>query len=177
MKKQLIILVLIIPMIGIAQPKPKALSVYVGPQVSVAVGDDLSTTHSAGIGLHSQVLYGVSQNVAIGGRLSYTYLFGKKSGTHFYEPGGGNYGGDDKHDGMSDVGVTGSIRYSSNGFYGGLDGGFCLDFFNGDSQAAGLFLAEFGYSMNSFHAMALYFLLCGDPKMQIGLRYSIRLGR
>ncbi|HYF33358.1 MAG TPA: hypothetical protein VD993_19670 [Chitinophagaceae bacterium] len=177
MNKKLIIVLLCVPVIATAQPKARGFSFYAGPQASIAVGKDLSTAHSAGIGLHTQALYGLNDKIAVGARFSYTYLFGKTTKVHFYEPGGGNYGSEHQHDGMSSIGITGSTRFSRNSYYGGFDMGACLDFIDGDSQLAAVILAELGYSLNNVHALSLYFLLCGDPKMQIGARYSIRLGR
>ena len=178
MKRNLIMLVLLTPAIGIAQPKPGEITFYAGPQLSVAVGKDLTAAHSAGIGLHTQALYGLNSNWSVGGRLTYTYLFGKKTETYHYEPGGGNPGGEHKHDGMSGLGITAGTRYSTGGnYYFGFDMGACLDFLEGDNQLAAIILAEAGYQLNNVHALSLFFLICGDPKMQLGARYSIRLGR
>ena len=179
MKMNLIILVLLIPAIVIAQPKPGEFAFYGGPQVSAAVGKDLTAAHSVGIGLHTQALYGLNSNWSVGGRLTYTYLFGKKTTTYHYEPpGGGDPGSEHKHNGMSGLGITAGTRYSTPGdFYFGFDIGACLDFLEGDNQLAGILLAEAGYELNNIHALSLFFLICGDPKMQVGARYSIRLGR
>ena len=81
-------------------------SIQVGAQASLAVGD-LAQTNSAGLGVHVLGTYPVAKSTSLTGRLSYTYLFGKKYSHDYYvDPGGsgGSYSG--KYDGMSDIGLT-----------------------------------------------------------------------
>jgi hypothetical protein len=108
-------------------------------------------------------------------------LFGKKFSYGYYEPGGGSsYSG--RYDGMNDFGFTGGVRYDFPGsnLFGGLEGGLCIDSGGGHSETAGEGSFELGYGFHCRHssleqAIGFLFGICGDPKMQIGLRYSIRL--
>jgi len=153
-------------------------SIHVGAQTSLAVGD-LAETNSVGLGVHVLGTYPVAQSTSLTGRLSYTYLFGKTYSQSYYtDPGGpgGSYSG--KYDGMSDIGLTvGARQHLNDNWFAGLEGGLCFDLGGEHSETAGMGSVEVGYDIwaKLAQTIALYFGLCGDPKIQIGLRYSIRL--
>ena len=177
----LVITVLILSTRVFSQDKKdsKKAFVSVGAQSSLAVGD-LADTHGPGLGANVQAGYRVSNNLSITARVSYTHLFGKKYSRGYYEPGGGgSYSG--RYDGMNDFGLTGGGRVHFNeNWFGGLEGGICIDSGGGHSETAGMGSLEFGYGFHCGHsaleqAIAFFSGICGDPKIQIGLRYSIRL--
>jgi len=158
-------------------------SIQVGAQTSLAVGD-LAETHSVGLGAHVLGTYPVGKATSLTGRLSYTYLFGKSySNSYYTDPGGpgGGYGGgtyNGKYDGMNDIGLTvGARQQINNNWFAGLEGGLCFDSGGDHSETSGMGSVEFGYAFtgNLYQALAFFLGLCGDPKIQIGLRYSIRL--
>ena len=156
------------------KPATKKITYYVGPQASIAAAD-LAKTHSAGVGIHGQVLRSVSSNTAIGIRASYMYLFGKKFKSEVYEP-GVSYGTEGKYKGMSDLGIGASIRHNlDDNCYFGFDLGACFDFGGGESHTGGMAAGEFGLLLNGDQGLALFMAICGDPEIQIGVRYSIRL--
>jgi hypothetical protein len=157
----------------------KKAFVNVGAQTSLAAGD-IKDTHSFGLGANVQGGYRVNNTLAITARVSYTHLFGKKVDHYYYEPGGGG-NHSERHEGMNDIGITGGGRFNFNeNWFGGLEGGLCLDSGGGHSETAGMGSFEFGYGFHCHQspleqAVAFFFGVCGDPKIQIGLRYSIRL--
>lgn len=158
--------------------KIKKVFFRAGAQTSLAVGD-LAETHGLGLGANVQGGYQVNNNFAVTARLSYTRMFGKKYSHYFYEPGGG--GTHTGHnDGMNDVGITGGGRLNFNQhWFGGLEGGLCMESGGGYSETSGMGLGEIGYGFHCEqspleHAISMFFSICGDPKLQIGLRYSIR---
>src|SRR5206468_7615650 len=104
-------------------------SFFIGPQVSIAAGD-LSKTQSWGVGVNTQLVYHVSAQNAITGRVGYTYLFGKKYTSDYYVPGSEeNYSMKGKYKGSSDVNIAGGLRHKFNSnIYAGIDGGLCFDF-------------------------------------------------
>lgn len=155
----------------------KKTSFWIGAQASIAAVD-LAKTHSAGIGIHSQVVHRIAPKTALLGNVRYSYFFGKKK-DGYYEPGGGSYGGGN-YSGMNDVNVTGGIRQNlTNSLYVDGEAGVCIGFSDGLSESSLFGLTAFGwlFGMESKYvqAIAMFFGLCGDPKVQIGMRYSIRL--
>lgn len=158
----------------------KTTSFNIGPRISLAAAD-LADTHSWGIGLHSQVVHHIGANTSLTGSVSYTYLFGKSHSSSTYVPGGGNYESTSKYKGMSDVGITGGIRQDLNEHLSvGGEAGVCLGFSGGKNESSMLawfeFLYSFGDNDNTFaQALAPFIGICGDPKIQIGIRYVIRL--
>jgi len=183
MKKLLLIAILfaiVNPIFSQDKKDLKKVFVNVGAQTTLALGD-LADTHGLGLGANVQGGYRATNNLSVTARISYTHLFGKKFSYGSYEPGGGgSYSG--RYDGMNDFGLTGGLRYDFPGsrLFGGLEGGLCIDSGGGHSETAGEGSFEFGYGFHGAHSslyQAIAFLLgiCGDPKIQIGLRYSIRL--
>lgn len=177
----LIVIFCTISMLVFSQDKKPLKKAFanVGVQTSLALVD-LADRHSWGVGANVQGGYRVTDKLSLTARLSYTRLFGKKFTHNFYEPGGGgSHSG--RHDGMNDVGITGGGRVNFNeNWFGGLEGGICIDSGGGHSETGGLGLGEIGYGFQCGRspleqAIAFFFGVCGDPKVQIGLRYSIRL--
>lgn len=163
--------------------KIRKTSFLLGPQASVAVGKDLATMHSVGIGVNAQVVHNLNEKNSVTGRVGYTYLLGKK---YHYVLSPGDGGGEPitehgKHKGMSDVNIMAGLRHNlPNNWFAGFDLGLCMDFGGGRSETSGAGTIEIGYvfgeSADPFLQMlALFFGICGDPKMQIGVRYYIRL--
>lgn len=182
MKKIFLVVLLFVVSLNVFSQEKKALKkafISAGAQTSLAVGD-LAETNGLGLGANVQGGLRVNDKIAVTARLSYTYLFGKKFSHSYYEPGGGggSYGG--RHDGMSDIGVTGGGRVNFNqNWFGGLEGGICIDSGGDHSETAGMGSAEVGYGFHCHqspleYAISMFFGICGDPKLQIGLRYSIR---
>ena len=154
-------------------------SFFAGPQVSVAAGS-LSKTHTWGLGANAQVVHPINVSNSIVGQVSYTYLFGKKFSSGSYEPGGGgSYNYNYKSKGMSDVSLTGGLRHNfTSNLYGGVGAGLCVDIGNGSTDASYDAQFDFGYLCSSsplVQAFSAFLGICGDPKLQIGLRYAIRL--
>lgn len=158
---------------------PKKVSFNAGLQTTLAVGD-LANTHGFGLGANAMGEYRFNNSASVTGRVSYTHLFGKKYGSSYYEPGGGGGSYSGHYDGMNDIGITGGARYYFNkGLFMGGELGLCIDSGGGESETAGLGSGEFGYSFHCRqtpleYMISLFFGLCGDPKVQVGLRYSIR---
>ena len=163
----------------------KKTSLYAGAQASIAAAD-LADTHSFGLGVNTQVAHSISPKVSLTGRVSYTYLFGKKYGNSYTsEPGGGNYNYNTsgRYKGMNDFGITAGARYNINdNLAAGGETGICLGSSGGgESESSLMMLFEFLYYLNGGRltpheqAIAAFFGLCGDPRIQIGLRYTIRL--
>jgi hypothetical protein len=182
MKKFFLIITVILSNPIFSQDKKdlKKAFVSVGAQTSLAVGD-LADTHSLGLGANVQGGYRVTNNLSVTGRISYTHLFGKKFSGGYYEPGGGGGSYSGRYEGMNDFGLTGGGRINFNeNWFGGLEGGICIDSGGGHSETAGMGSLEFGYGFHCHQspleqAIAFFMGVCGDPKIQIGLRYSIRL--
>ena len=113
------------------------------------------------------------------GQVRYTYLFGRKSTYSFSEPGGPNYQHTTKYKGMNDVNLLVGIRHNVNAnWFGGLGAGVCMDFAGGESETSYDLETEIGYlflcsKSPLLQSIAGYFNLCGDPKLQVGIRYSI----
>ncbi len=155
----------------------KKTNFWTGAQASIAAVD-LAKTHSAGIGIHAQVTHRIAPKTELLGSVRYSYFLGKKR-DGYYEPGGGSYGGGN-NPGLNDVNFTGGIRQNlSSNFYVDGEAGVCVGFSDGLSESSAFGLAAVGwlFGMDSPHvnAIALFFGLCGDPKVQVGVRYSIRL--
>lgn len=159
-------------------PVPKKMSYYIGPQASIAVGD-LAKTHSLGVGIHGEALRSVGPNTSLGITAAYTYLFGKKYKTEYYEPGGGSYGSNGKYKGASDVTLAATARQNLNErnfVEGGV--GACIDFDSDASETAGFLFGLYGIKIGNTpleKILAAWLGVCGDPKIQIGLRFSIKL--
>src|SRR5438105_11099486 len=159
----------------------KTTSFFAGPQVSIATGD-LSKTHSWGLGINTLVAHHISEKNSLVGRASYTYLFGKKVSYGYYEPGGGSYSSSYKYKGMNDLEISGGIRHDlTEKWYGGADAGLCMDFGEGRSEASYFGELELGFLFDNntsspfVQALAAFLGICGDPKLQVGIRYSIKL--
>ncbi len=158
--------------------KIKKLAVYAGAQTSIAVGD-LAKTQGVGIGANLLVTNKVSNKIDVTGRVHYTYLFGKKHSTSYYEPGGTGGSHSGHYKGMNDLGITiGGRGHFGNNLFGGVEGGLCHESIDGHSHTSGLIGGEGGYEFqcgSMWQMIALYFGICGDPQVQIGIRYGIRL--
>jgi hypothetical protein len=158
----------------------KKTSFFGGAQVSIAAGD-LAPTHKWGIGIHTQVLHKIDNKNALTGKVNYTYLFGKKYTYRFYEPGSSTDHETMKYKGMNSVNISGGVRHNiTDNWFGGLDGGLCLGFSEGHSATSLQGELEFGYYFDEgdnpfLQALAAWFNICGDPKLQFGIRYSIGL--
>jgi hypothetical protein len=155
----------------------KKLNIWVGPQASVAAVD-LAKTHSVGFGVHSKLAYKIAPKTELLGGVRYNHFLGKKK-EGYSEPGGGSYGGGN-YPGLNDVNITGGVRQNfTDNVYGDAEAGTCLGFSDGSSTAGLFFMAQLGYMFGTnsryVQAVALFFGLCGDPKVQIGLSYSVRL--
>ena len=183
MKTRTVIFVAMCLSVSFAKSQDKAnadkrTTFFAGPQVSIAAGD-LSKTHSWGIGVNTQVVHNIDPKNAVLGKVSYTYLFGKKFTYGYYEPGGPSNRETSKYKGMNDINISGGVRHSLNeNWFGSLDAGLCMGFSSGESESSFQGELEFGYLFHCgdsplLHGLAGYFNLCGDPKLQIGIRYSI----
>jgi hypothetical protein len=156
----------------------KKTTFFAGAQASIAAGD-LSPTHKWGVGVQGQVVHPLPGKNSLTGQVKYTYLFGKKSTYSFSEPGGPNYHHTTKHKGMNDVNLLVGIRHNVNAnWFGGIGAGLCLGFAEGESATSLDGEAEIGYlflcsESPLLHAIAAYFNICGDPKLQVGIRYSV----
>src|SRR5215471_4492635 len=87
--------------------EPKT-SVWFGPQVSIPVGD-LGKSQSIGIGASAEIMHKVGPNTSLGGRLGYTYLFGKSySSSYSTDYGGGSYtyGTSGKYKPVNDITIS-----------------------------------------------------------------------
>jgi hypothetical protein len=157
----------------------KKTSFNLGPQFSVAAAD-LATTQSVGIGLQTQLVHRIAPKTDLLASVRFNHFFGKKI-DGYSEPGGTgtgyNYGGG-KYDGMNEFNFSGGIRgHFGNQFFGDAEGGLCLGFGGGETESAGFLLGAFGGAFGQDYAntLAIFFGLCGDPKIHIGLRYTITL--
>lgn len=180
MRNLILLLSIFLVQFALAQSNPsdKKLRFWVGPQASVAAVD-LAKTHSFGVGVHSQVSYKVAPKLDLLGNLQYSYFFGKERDGYTEPGGGGSYGGG-KYDGRNDVNITGGVRYNfTDQVFGDVSGGVCMGFSDGLSESSLFGLTQvgmvFGTNSRHYQAVALFFGLCGDPKVQIGMRYSIGL--
>ena len=155
-------------------------SFFAGPQVSIAAAD-LAKTHTWGIGVTTQVAHRLTEKNSLVGRVDYNYFFGKKITYGDYEPGGGSSTHSYKNKGMSDLGITAGIRHDfTENWFGGADGGLCVGFSDGHSHASYKGQLEAGYYFGGdesplVQALAAFFGLCGDPEIQVGIRYFIKL--
>ncbi len=156
----------------------KKTNFWTGAQASIAAAD-LAKTHSAGVGIHAQVTHRIAPKTELLGSVRYNYFFGKKM-DGYSEPGGGMSYGAGKFKGMNDVGITGGARqYFGNNMFGDVEAGICLGFSDGLSESSLFGLTRVGWLFGTkspyVQAIALFFGLCGDPKIQVGVNYSIRL--
>jgi hypothetical protein len=166
----------------------KKTGFWIGPQISLPIGD-LAKTQSWGLGISALGLYSIAPKTAVGGRLGYTYLFGKKFNSQSYDPGSYyNYSTSSKYKGVSDIGISGSIRQSfgdkinvggnnnETRYSASMDLGVCIDSEGAGLTSSALALADIQYHFGNTklaQALAMYFGLCGDPKLQVGIRYYI----
>ncbi|MFM9911591.1 MAG: hypothetical protein ACKVOW_19870 [Chitinophagaceae bacterium] len=156
----------------------KKTNFWTGAQASIAAAD-LAKTHSAGVGIHAQVTHRIAPKTELLGSVRYNYFFGKKM-DGYSEPGSGMSYGAGKFKGMNDIGITGGARqYFGNNIFVDAEAGVCLGFSDGLSNSSVLGLVKvgkiFGLNSPNVQAIALFFGLCGDPKIQVGVTYSIRL--
>jgi hypothetical protein len=161
-----------------AQNEAKKVSFHVGPQLSIAAAD-LAKTQSIGLGVSTQLAYQLKPRTALLGSVRYNHFLGKKI-DGYVEPGSGMTYSGGKYKGMNEINITGGVRKNfSENIYGDAEGGICLGFSDGLSESSAFGLVAVGFILGNqskyVQAIALFFGLCGDPKVHIGIRYSIRL--
>src|SRR6266700_7294934 len=97
-----------------SNPKTSKTSLYIGPQASLPVGN-LAKTQSFGLGFNAQLLYSIAPNTSVGGRVGYTYLFGKSYKNSYgndYMGGSYNYSTSGKYKGISDITISGTLQHN-----------------------------------------------------------------